>query len=67
PNESVPQQQQNQNNVPRPPQLQHQQPQQPVVHRPPQPQDQQPANSNGGLMMPLPDDQQPAAAKQPQQ
>ena len=66
PNESVPQQQQNQNNVPRPPQSQ-QQPQQPVVHRPPQPQDQQPANSNGGLMMPLPDDQQPAAAKQPQQ
>jgi Flp pilus assembly protein TadD len=59
-------QQQNQNNVPRPPQSQ-QQPQQPVVHRPPQSQDQQPANSNGGLMMPLPDDQQPPAAKQPQQ
>lgn len=61
-----PQQQQNQNYVPRPPQSQSQ-PQQPVVHRPPQDQGQTPANSNGGLLMPLPDDQQPAAAKQPQQ
>jgi len=52
-------------NVPRPPQSQNQ-PQGPVVHRPPQ-QDNNPANSNGGLLMPLPDDQQPPAAKQPQQ
>lgn len=58
--------QQNQYNVPQPPQSQSQ-PQQPVVHRPPPSQDQQPANSNGGLMMPLPDNQQPPAAKQPQQ
>jgi Flp pilus assembly protein TadD len=67
PNESIPQpRQQNQNNVPRPPQSQSQPPQ-PVVHRPPQSQEQQPANSNGGILMPLPDDQQPAAAKPPQQ
>ena len=58
---------QNPNNVPRPPQSQAQ-PQQPVVHRPPQAQQTSPpSNSNGGLLMPLPDDQQPAAAKQPQQ
>jgi len=65
PNQSAPQQQ-DQNNVPRPPQSQ---PPQPVVHRPPQSQEQTPApaNSNGGLLMPLPDNQQPAAAKQPQQ
>ena len=65
PNNSAPPQQ-NQYNVPRPPQSQSQ-PQQPVVHRPPQSQEQAPANSNGGMLMPLPDDQQPAAAKQPQQ
>ena len=61
-----PQQNQNQNSVP--PQSQSQ-PQQPVVHRPPQSQDQAPApaNSNGGMLMPLPDDQQPPAARQPQQ
>lgn len=68
PSQSAPQSQpQNQNNVPRPPQSQAQ-PQQPVVHRPPQAQQTPaPANSNGGILMPLPDDQQPAAAKQPQQ
>ena len=33
----------------------------------PPPQNTQPANSSGGIMMPLPDDQQPPAAKQPQQ
>ncbi|HKD85183.1 MAG TPA: tetratricopeptide repeat protein [Terriglobales bacterium] len=68
PSQSAPQAQpQNQNNVPRPPQSQSQ-PQQPVVHRPPQAQQTPaPANSNGGLLMPLPDDQQPAATKQPQQ
>ena len=67
PNQSAPQSQP-QSNVPRPPQSQSQ-PQQPVVHRPPQaqPQTPAPANSNGGLLMPLPDDQQPPAAKQPQQ
>ena len=53
-----------QNNVPRPPQSQ---PQQHVVPRPPQSQQNEtPANSNGGLLMPLPDSQQPPAAKQPQ-
>ncbi|HZP25317.1 MAG TPA: tetratricopeptide repeat protein [Terriglobales bacterium] len=58
---------QQQPNVPRPPQSQNQ-PQGPVVHRPPQgaQQDNAPANSNGGILMPLPDDQQPPAAKQPQ-
>lgn len=62
------QQQQPQANVPQPPQSQQQQPQGPVVHRPPQAQQNNtPANSNGGIMMPLPDDQQPPAAKQPQQ
>jgi Flp pilus assembly protein TadD len=68
PNQSAPPPQQNQNNVPRPPQSQSQS-QQPVVHRPPQSQEQTPApaNSNGGMLMPLPDDQQPPAAKQPQQ
>jgi hypothetical protein len=68
PSQSAPQSQpQQQNNVPRPPQSQSQ-PQQPVVHRPPQAQQTPaPANSNGGILMPLPDDQQPAAAKQPQQ
>ncbi len=59
-------QSQPQSNVPRPPQSQ-QQPQRPVVHRPPQTQQSTPANSNDGIMMPLPDDQQPPAAKQPQQ
>jgi len=54
-----------QNNVPRPPESQPQ-PQPNVVHRPPQSQN-APANSNGGIMMPLPDDQQPPAAKEPQQ
>lgn len=58
-------------NVPRPPDHQSQ-PQQPTVHRPPQsqeqaPQNNAPANSNGGQLMPLPDNQQPAAAQQPQQ
>jgi Flp pilus assembly protein TadD len=57
-----PAQPQNQNNVQQAPQSQP-----PVVHRPPQAQDQAPANSNGGMLMPLPDDQQPPAAKQPQQ
>jgi Flp pilus assembly protein TadD len=55
--------------VPRPPQSQ--QPQQPTVHRPPQSQQPQPqntppvANPNGGLLMPLPEDQQPPAAQSP--
>ncbi len=66
PNKSAPLPQQNQYTVPHPPQSQSQ-PQQPVVHRPPQSEDQTPANSNGGLLMPLPDDQQPPVAKQPQQ
>ncbi len=62
---------QSQPNVPRPPQSQNEvQPQQPkMVHRPPpeQPPDNSaPANSNGGLLMPLPDDQQPPAAQKPQ-
>ncbi len=63
-----PQNQQPQNpNVPQPPQSQNQ-PQGPVVHRPPQAQQNTtPANSNNGILMPLPDDQQPPAAKQPQQ
>jgi len=53
-------------NVPRPPQSQSQ-PQQNTVPQPPQPQQNNtPANSNGGILMPLPDDQQPPAAKQPQ-
>jgi len=60
-------QQQPQSSVPRPPQSQ-QPPQGPAVHRPPQAQQgNTPANSNGGILMPLPDDQQPPAAKQPQQ
>jgi Flp pilus assembly protein TadD len=53
--------------VPRPPQSQQQQA--PVVHRPPQSQPQttpQVANPSGGLLMPLPDDQQPPEAKTPQ-
>jgi len=57
--------------VPRPPESQNEnEPQQPVVHRPPQSSQQQnesPVNSDGGLLMPLPDNQQPPAAKQPQQ
>ena len=56
---------QQQPNVPQPPQSQ-QQSQPPVVHRPPQ-QNYTPANSNDGILMPLPDDQQPPAAKEPQQ
>jgi Flp pilus assembly protein TadD len=32
----------------------------------PPPQNNQPANSNGGMLMPLPDNQQPPAAQQPQ-
>jgi len=63
-NSAPPPQQQNQYNVPRPPQSQSQPP---VVHRPPQSQDPTPANSSGGLLMPLPDNQQPPSAKQPQQ
>ena len=55
---SQPQNQQQQHYVPRPPQSQSQTPQQPTVHRPPQ-DNQPPANSNGGLLMPLPDNQQP--------
>lgn len=51
-------------NVPQPPQSQSQ-PQQNAVPRPPQPQNNTPANSSGGILMPLPDDQQPPAAKQP--
>lgn len=54
-------------NVPQPPQSQDQQ-QEFKVHRPPPTQQNNtPANSNDGIMMPLPDNQQPAAAKQPQQ
>ncbi len=52
--------------VHRPPQSQ---PQQPVVHRPPQSQPQttpEVANPSGGLLMPLPDNQQPPATQQPQ-
>jgi len=61
-------QQQPQSNVPQPPQAQQQQPQGPVVHRPPQTQQNNaPANSNGGMLMPLPDDQQPPSAREPQQ
>ena len=53
--------------VPQPPQSQQPQPQGPVVHRPPQAQQNNtPANSNGGILMPLPDDQQPPAAKEQQ-
>jgi len=54
-------QNQQQPNVPQPPQSQQQQP---TVHRPPQ--NNTPANSNGGILMPLPDNQQPPAAQQPQ-
>jgi Flp pilus assembly protein TadD len=43
------------------------QPQQNAVPRPPQSQNDTPANSSGGILQPLPDDQQPPAAKQPQQ
>jgi Flp pilus assembly protein TadD len=55
--------------VHRPPQSQQQQ--EPVVHRPPQSQPQpqttpQVANPSGGLLMPLPDDQQPPEAQQTQ-
>ncbi len=63
-------QSQQQPQVHRPPESQQQQPQQPVVHRPPQSQDNNapaPGSPNGGVLMPLPDDQQPPAAKQPQQ
>jgi Flp pilus assembly protein TadD len=61
-------QQQPQSNVPQPPQAQQQQQQGPVVHRPPQAQQNNaPANSNGGILMPLPDDQQPPAARDQQQ
>jgi len=64
--QGVPEQQRT---VPRPPQSPEQTPQH-VVPRPPQaqqaPQNNTPANSNGGLLMPLPDDQQPPAAKEPQ-
>jgi len=57
---------QQQPNVPRPPQSQTP-PQQNTVPRPPQAQQNPtPANSNNGILMPLPDDQQPPAAKQPQ-
>ena len=56
---------QHQPNVPRPPQSQSQ-PQQNTVPRPPQTQQNNtPANSNNGILMPLPDDQQPPTAKQP--
>ncbi len=63
-----------QHTVPRPPQADEPatQPQQ-VVPRPPQPQTQPPqdsqpvANPSGGLLMPLPDNQQPPAAQQPPQ
>ena len=51
-------------NVPQPPQSQAQ-PQQNSVPQPPQ--NNVPANSNSGILQPLPDNQQPPAAQQPQQ
>jgi Flp pilus assembly protein TadD len=47
------------------PQDQQQQPP-PQSQSAPPPQNNQPANSNGGMLMPLPDNQQPPAAQQPQ-
>ena len=55
-----------QHEVPRPPQSDQSTPPQHVVPRPPQSQTSppdQPANSSGGLLMPLPDNQQPPAAQ----
>lgn len=62
--QSQPQQQQPppRSNVPQPPQSQSQ-PQRNAVPQPPQ--NNVPANSNNGILMPLPDDQQPPSAKQP--